>query len=1152
MISPLRKNTFREIYSTKARFFSILAIIALGVGFFTGIKAASPAMTKTAANYYVKQNLMDFNIVSTVGFEADDIKAIQNIDGVTAVQPSYFSDVIVNSEGVGNVVRMYAMPSAENNETPINNLNLTEGRLPQKSGEVVVEKKYLNKGYSIGDKLKIEPTVGDTDTFSILNTLEYTVVGVVESPLYISFERGVTTVGSGSISTFVYIMPQDFAVERYTQVYVTTKYLSSSISPFSDEYKNGIDDIKQKLEELSEERLNAFDTKYLSGARQELSNGVAEYEQGKRTAEKELEQAQTKLTEGQKLYDQKVKAAESSLSSASDQIASGEEAMPNAIRDYYDTLSDAQEQINDAEIKLSEGKQELKQAQKEYDDKISEAEQKLADGKTQYQAAYTEFYTYTKPQAEKKLDALGKLLDKAQTAINTIEEQLKNADGEIATKLKEDLAIARELLESYQMQIDYGKQQLADGEQKLIDTKAQLESGEAQLNQQKETGKTALEQAAQKIATGQAQLEQAKSKYYSGKASGKQQLDSAMAQLEEGKAQISLGQQQLEEQKQKGLEELEQGNEQLKTAKLEAEEKLEAAKAKLDEAQQKLDEYSAMKWYVNTRDDNPGYSGLLEDTGRVDAVATVFPLFFLLVAALVCFTTMTRMVEEHRTEIGTFKALGYSSAKIASKYLIYATVAGITGCIIGIAICLPILPRVIFDAYKLMYILPDLEYVIPWDIICYGVIVAILCTSIVAVATCYKTLKQRPSKLMRPKTPKAGKRILLEKIGFIWNKLGFTSKVTARNLFRYKARLFMTVLGVAGCTALIVAGFGLKDSIGVIVDKQYTNISLYNTVIIPKTAGTQEKLQDTYTQLATDERLDALVLTRQSGVDVDIPNKDGKIIDDVEIITPSSIKDFKTVLDMHDRQTGESVKLTNDGVVLTEKLASQLGVKAGDKISYVDADQTYKVKVTGVCENYIYNYIYMSPNMYNQMYNTQVEYNMLLGTLNDTDNQDSYAQEVIARDDITAVTFIQTGIQNFQNMIKGLNTIVFVMIFCAGALAFVVLYNLTNINIAERQREIATIKVLGFYNKEVGSYVYRESIILTILGIVAGLILGIVLNNFIIQTVEIDKVMFGRDIFPQSFFYAAGLTALFATIVNGFMYFKMKAISMVESLKSIE
>lgn len=407
---------------------------------------------------------------------------------------------------------------------------------------------------------------------------------------------------------------------------------------------------------------------------------------------------------------------------------------------------------------------------------------------------------------------------------------------------------------------------------------------------------------------------------------------------------------------------------------------------------------------------------------------------------------------------------------------------------------------------------------------------------------------------MRPKTPKAGKRILLERIPFLWNKMGFTSKVTARNLLRYKARFLMTVLGVAGCTALIVAAFALKDSIGVIVDKQFTDIHKYDTILVTKTAGTLEQTQALYDDVVADSRVEDAIRVNQTAVKASSANTNDTV-DEVYVLVPQSIGDMKTMIDLHERESQTPVALSDDGAVVTEKLASTLHLQVGDEITFADEDNhTYSVPITGICENYIYGYIFLSPQAYEETYGEEPTFNMILAVTDSSDEsvQEDFAQDMLGRDDVAAVSFTSAGINNFKDMIQSLNMIVSVMIICAGALAFVVLYNLTNINIAERVREIATIKVLGFYNKEVSAYVYRENIVLTLVGILVGLLLGVVLSGFIIQTVEIDKVMFGREIYPSTFLWATGLTALFSLLVNWLMYYKMKAVSMVESLKSIE
>ena len=1153
MTRALRKNTLREISNTKARFLSILAIIGLGVGFFAGVKAASPSMSKTADEYYVEQNLMDFRLVSTVGFDNGDLKAVKNIDGVTQAEAAYSADVIVNTDGAGNVVRLYSLPQKDGSRQPISEPVLIDGRLPEKSGEIAVENQSYEGAFKIGDTIHIEEKIDDTDTRDILKTLDYKVVGLVQSPMYISFERGTTTIGNGKVSQYMMIPPEDFAYERYTDIYATTKYLSNDISSFSETYKDGVNEISRKLKSLSSERLEVFDQNTLSQARRELENGVKEYNNQKNKAEKELKKAKEALDEAQKEYDTQLAKGKEKLDEAQKQLEEGQALLPSKITEFYEEIAQAQEQISQNEAKLSNAELQYEASKKEYDEKIAAAQKELEDGTAEYEKQYEEFYTYTKPQTLAKLDTTEELLDGAQQTVKALEVQLSTATGQTAQKIKEALVKAQNLISVYQNEINSGRKQLQDGEQQLSDAKKQLDDGKTQLARQKEAGAQQLAQAKEQIEQGKEELEKAKEQLAQAKKEGKQQLNNAQEQLITGKYELEDGKAELNKQEKEGQEKLNEGKKTLASSKKEAQEKLKEAEQKLQDAQKKLDSFSDMKWYIFTRDDNPGYSTFIDNANRVDAVAQVFPLFFLLVAALVCLTTMTRMVEEPRTEIGTLKALGYSSGSIMAKYLIYATIAGLSGAAVGLALGVPILPNIIYNSYTMMYSLKPLTFVIPWLYIAIGVAAALFCTTTVAYITCYRELKGRPAGLMRPKAPKAGRRIILERIPILWKHMSFTSKVTARNLLRYKARFLMTVLGVAGCTALIIAGFGIKDSISVIVDKQFQDIYRYDTVIVTKSSNDFEQMKPLFDDVNADSRMTGAALVEQKAVKA-FSDKSSEKIDDIYVFTPQNTDDMKNVIDLHERESGAQVPLSDDGAVVTEKLAKTLHIGVGDTIRFEDDAEEYAVPVTGISENYLYGYIYLSPESYEKVYGESSKYNMILAKTDgkDEDIQKAFARDMLMRDDIAAVSSTSDGISNFEDMIQSLNMVVYVLIICAGALAFVVLYNLTNINIAERVREIATIKVLGFFNKEVSAYVYRENIVLTIAGILLGLVMGVFLTDFIVQTVEIDNIMFGRGMGATSFLWAIGLTALFSLLVNWLMYYKMKAVSMVESLKSIE
>ena len=549
--------------------------------------------------------------------------------------------------------------------------------------------------------------------------------------------------------------------------------------------------------------------------------------------------------------------------------------------------------------------------------------------------------------------------------------------------------------------------------------------------------------------------------------------------------------------------------------------------------------------------DSGGELHLFERYDSLILAQVAFPLG-LLVAVLVCVTTMTRLIEEKRTEIGTLKALGYSNTSIVMKFVIYSLLAAVIGSVIGILIGIFTLPFVIYDAYKIMYYIGDITLIPDYTSIIFGIVAAVVCTVVVSVVVCAKSLHEKPAAVMRPKAPKAGKRILLERIKPLWSHMSFNSKLTARNLFRYKVRLCMTVIGVAGCTALIVAAFGLLNSFEPMTHDQFETIYKYDAVVVPKDSGSADNLSFLTDTLDKNSNVKLSMLVSQQECTV---THGSKVKDsDTNLVVPQNPEKFDEIVSLHTRKGKEELKLSDSGVMLSEKMCSELGIKTGDKITLNVDGKKAEVKVSGIFEQYIYNFVYMTPTAYRSLFGKDCTYNMADVALKDTSDSacDKFGSQVLSDDKIAAVSYIALSLNEFKNMLNSLDMVVTVMIICAAALAFVVLYNLTNINIAERVREIATFKVLGFYNRETSSFIYKENIILTILGIFVGLFLGNLLTGFIIQTVEVDNVMFGRDIYFTSYLYAAGLTFLFSILVNAVMSFKIKAVNMVESLKSVE
>ena len=932
MTHSLLKNTFREIRNTKARFISIMAIIALGVGFFAGIKATSPSMYSLAETYYSENKLMDYRVISAVGFTEDDISEIEKLDGVESVMPSYYYDASLSADEGGQLIHLISVPKKYKKNDELNTLVTLEGKLPEKTDEIAVEGVGFNgSSHQTGDTIKFAELAGDAKVSDSLKSLSYKVVGKVQSPLYISYQRGKTKIGDGKLDEYMYINSSSFKIEKYNEVYIKADF-SDKYSPFSDEYDDKSDELKKEIEKVAESRTKVFKTETLKKARDELEKGKKEYAKQKSDTEKKLAKAKKEIDE-----------SEAALSA---QAALAETAYA-AQADYGNA--------NQLLAQLEAGKAEYEKNKKEADKKLAEAEKKLKDGEKELK------------KTEKKLNSMSKSV-----------------------------------------------------------------------------------------------------------------------------------------------------------------------------------------WYVRNRDDNPGYDTFTQNADRLDAVASVFPLFFLLVAILVCVTTMTRLIEEKRTEIATFKALGYGNASIIAKFVIYSLIAGVTGSVIGTAIGVATLPFIIYNAYKIMYYIGDITLVLNVPIILMGILAAILCTTAVSIIVCAKSLRLKPAQAMRPKAPKPGKRILLERITPLWKHMSFTAKLTARNLFRYKARLCMTVIGVAGCTALIVAAFGLLNSFDPLTEVQFGEVFHYDAVVVPKDGGSEKQLDYLVKKAEKDEDVKRAMLCMQEEITIDAHGKHYSAPLTINVFSDTA--HFDEIVHLQERESKNPLTLDDSGVMINEKYAATNKLKVGDTVKIKGKIGTAEAKIAGIYEQYINNYLYMTPKLYHELFKKQPVYNMLCVSLDEAkgDRADNFSSQMLSDNRIVAVTFMAEKITEFKNMLNSLNMVVLVMIVCAAALAFVVLYNLTNINIAERVREIATFKVLGFYNRETSSFIYKENIILTLMGIAVGLGLGILLTGFIVRTVEIDNVMFGREIYLTSYLYAAGLTMLFSLLVNGVMSFKIKAVNMVESLKSVE
>jgi len=854
----LWKDFFMEIKKTLNRFLSIFMIVALGVAFFAGLRATDPDMRLTADYYYDYSNMMDIRVLSTMGLTEDDVTAISKVEGVTAVEPAYSTHVVCNTSNNQLVLEVMSLTKK------LNLFTVTEGRLPEKPDEVLVDTRFITStGYKIGDKIKLTSGT-DKDLSETLKQDEFTIVGIGKTPYYLSFQRGNSDIGNGEVNSFIVTLPQVFALDVYTTVYVGVQG-AKEMTVYTDEYDNTVQTVLDRIKAIADARCQL------------------------------------------------------------------------RYNDLYHTANDGIQ------------------------------------------------------KAQKDLDA--------------------------------------------------------------------------------------------------------------GKAEAQKKFDEAQAKIADAKAELS---------------------------------KLEVP-----------------KWYVLDRGSVDAYVEFEQNADRIGAIGKVFPAIFFLVAALISLTTMTRMVEEERIQIGTLKALGYSKKSIAMKYMLYALLATLGGSLFGAAVGLKVLPTVIITAYKIMYQgIP--KVVTPFNTY-YSMLATALAVFTVGIATflaCYKELLAKPAELMRPEAPKIGKRVLLERVPFIWKRLNFTWKATVRNLLRYKKRFFMTIFGIGGCMALLLVGFGLKDSIFVIYTRQFSEIMLYDASISVDNKATDSQVEELENEIAAAPEITSSIKVHDSTVEI---SKDG-VTKSLTMFVPEDEKKIDEFIVFRKRVGHTKYSLTDDGVILTEHIAKMLGVKAGDMLTIKEGNTEVKAKISAITENYLTHYIYMTPTLYQKLFGKEVKYNEFFLNMpkagNDT--QLEVVNNLLKLPAASGVFYTSYFENLLSNVLVSLNIVVWVLIIAAGALAFVVLYNLNNININERRRELATIKVLGFYSNEMAAYVYRENIILTIIGILFGIVFGILLHRFVIVTVEIEQVMFGRNINPSSFVYSILLTFLFSAIVNLFMYYKLKKINMVESLKSVE
>ena len=1092
------KLTKREIRSSLGRYLAIFAIIALGAGLFVGLRLSRPDFLETYNNYTNKTNFYDFRLVSTLGLTDEDIAEVKKMDGVKLAEGAVGADFLFNTADEDNLIMM-AQSIPEN----VNQIKLKAGRMPEKANECLADPDMYSKD-DIGSTIKLSKDNSE-QTFDTFAYDEYTIVGLADSVLYINMERGSSTLGNGSVKGYIYIPADGFSTDYYTDIYVCVE---SEGYVYSDEYEQSTQKYVDGLEKFMSERAVIRRDAIIDDAMSQLDDAKKQYEDGKA----QYDAAKADYDAGYAEYTKKKSDTEAQLEKARKEIENAESMMGDTS-----VIDQKQAELDAAKAELDKGQAEYERGLQQFN-----AKAKLAYGAVDEQIAYYENRISDKQNdiaaQNAEIESLNAQLAEAQAngdslKVRLIEWKIKTANDRISRD-NADIERYNERLEVHRQKRAEVDAELEPYRKQLEDAKAQLDSGYAQIA----AGQAELDAAREMISSGGAQLETAKKQYEQGKAEAERGFAEAEKELASGKAQLDA-----------------------------AKAELDKGAAELDSAEKQIKNINHADTYVLDRDTNAGYVCFESDTNVVQSVASVFPVFFFLVAALVCLTTMTRMIADQRTQIGIMKALGYSSGAIMGKYMFYSGSATVLGSIFGIAAGSFAFPAIVWFGYGLIYNLSGLTFTMNWPLAAGITAANLAVTLLVTWYCCAKELKCAPAELIRPKAPEAGKRILLERIPTVWNDMSFMQKVSARNIMRYKKRIFMMLLGIGGCTALVLTALGLNDTIQNVVMRQYDDIILYDYEITMAYDMNEEE-QEIFFSDAGDDIKDAVFLYRGLA-----EVSGGDAIKNATLTVTDGKKLCKYIDLSYD---GEPIDYPGRGeAAINYNLAQQLGgIEVGDEIKLTTSEKKeLKVTVSALFDNYVDSFVFISPETCEEQLGEVPEYKSALANAPDGADINRCAEALTHDvDGVRGVTMSVDTKARMSSMMDGLLVVVAAIILCAGLLAFIVLYNLTNINISERIREIATLKVLGFYPNEAAHYVFRENLILTGAGAVFGLGLGVALHAFVMNAIKVDMMYFKPHISFLSFAVSIAITFVFAMIVNAIMRRRIDNIDMAGALKSIE
>lgn len=1075
----INTTSIREIKHSFKRFLSLLVMSMLGVGVFVGIKMAAPDMMKSLDSYYDNQEVYDIKVLSTLGLTNDDIRKIENIKGIKAVYGSYSKDVIAKTNKEEPVIKVIGI----NND--VNKLEIKEGRFPKSNNEIIVEEAMLEyEDLKIGDKL----TLKDDETF---NNTNLTIVGTVKSPLYITSStgrtgRGNTNLGTGKIDYYTYVNNDNFSLDYYTEIYVTVDNAKEELTD-SKEYNELVDSALTKIDKIKKERET---TRY-----EEIYNKASE-EITKIEEEGKLQLTNAKNT----LNDSKTK-----LNSGKQELDSTKSKLDNAKVELHNTnikLDEAKKELEENKTKLENGKKEIEYAKEKINRELKDYGLTIEDILDFNNNINAEDIPEDAPYHDEIVDIINNGLNFNMD--DALKDYITNPDNidNLISSIPPDTPNYEQIIKVLELYKQDPEKYI-----KLVEAVNEIYKAEKEYNK----GLMLYNKAEKEYSDGYKtyinyynEYQNGLSLYNNGLRSYNSNLslyNSKIAEYYESKKMFDL---------------------------------------KISDAKEELEKIPECTWYTYSRIDDSGYSSFIDDGNSVSNLAKVFPTIFFVVAILISLISMSRMVEDDRGLIGTFKSLGFSNRHIRKKYLLYSGIATLSGGLIGSLLGFFLLPKFIWNIYKILFDVPVFKYDFNPTNVIIGIAIAIICICGTTLLTIRKVVKEKPSDLMRPKAPANGKRVILERIPFIWKRINFSNKVTVRNLFRYKKRVIMTVVGILGCTSLMLAGFGIRDSIVVIPDKQYKDIFTFDEMIYV-TSSTDEQIEETFNNKHITNKVYTNMSTNMVAEGYNI-----------NMFVPLNNTDLYSVMKLRDVKTKEILKLEDNKVIISDKLSRLTNKKVGDKIALKESSgKEHTFTISGICENYVGHYVFMSKKTYESNIGNY-ETNIVYLNIDNLKNEESLSTSLLKNNNVMSVMSVSSTISGVNDMLKSLNSVVAILIVLSGALSFVILYNLSYINISERKREIATLKVLGFTDKEVDKYITKETIILTLMGIIIGLIFGTLLTSVILSTVEIEMVRFIRNIKVVSYAITALIVILFTLIVNRIIHYTLKKIDMIESLKSVE